>query len=137
MLQFPGSSSGRPGRRGQIVRGRQLDEGHVAQDELAGLVGGGQVDARAHPPVVVALRVVDDLLDLPGTRLLGHQEQPRPAGVRAGADRGVLVEVRRQRLRPAGLRAVHLLERIDPAQRRQLDPAEHRVAHQHLERPRL
>ena len=74
----------------------------IADDGRAGLVGGGQVDLGADAPVVVAGRVVEDLPDrprVPAARSI--MQQRRAAGVRAGADLVVLVEVRRRAPRPS------------------------------------
>ena len=79
---------------------QRYDETGDVEDELALVVGGRQVDGRDDPPVVVALGVAEDLLDLPGPAVLLDQEHLRPAGVRAGVDGVVLVEVRLQRLAP-------------------------------------
>src|SRR5215467_16093813 len=73
----------------------------------AGLVGGVQVDLRAEAPVVVAGRVVEDLARRPVVPMLLDDQQPGAAGVGAGGDLAVGVEVRLQRLGPgAGVPAV-------------------------------
>ena len=93
-------------------------------------------------PVVVALRVVEDLAHPPAAGLARRLQQRRAAGVGAGADLVVLVEVRR-RSPPATRSAsqpgvgVQLAQLVPAPQRGQLDPPEHRVAHQHPERPRV
>ena len=130
-----------PCENGDSPSAGRLDVGHP-DDGDALLVGRGEVDLGGDGPVAVARGVVEDLPDEPALRLLGDRDQLRAAGVGAGADRGECRRARRSRAPapsrqalgvPAGL-AVELAEEVPAPQRRQLDPAEQRVAHQHPER---
>src|SRR3954447_17055397 len=85
---LPRTTPGTPWERSEPHHPRDV------HDELTLLVRGRQVDGRGDPPVVVALRVADDLLDLPSLGPLPHDQQAGPGGVGAGVDRAVVGEVR-------------------------------------------
>ena len=82
---------------------------------------------------MVAGRIVDDLPHRPRLRSLRDEDSRRGTGVRAGADRVVLLEVGVQRVRPADIR-VEGDELVVVLQRGQLDAPPEFVPHQHEER---
>src|SRR5690606_33169541 len=100
---------------------------------FAGLVGGGQVDLGPDAPVVVAVGVVEDLPHRPGLATLLDDQHGGGAGLRAGAEMVVLVEVVLDGLPPAGgvpaVGPVQLPQFDVGAAGGQLDPAEQGVAH--------
>src|SRR5919198_3444710 len=66
----------------------------------AGLVGGCEIHLGADAPVVVTIRVVEDLAYGPPLPALLDHQQRRPPRVRPDPDRVVRLEVRLQRVRP-------------------------------------
>src|SRR3954470_14516417 len=69
--------------------------GHV-EDQPPFVVGRLEVDDRLDAPVVVSLRIAEDLLHLPGALALLDDQHLWAAGVGSGVDGLVLAEVRRQ-----------------------------------------
>src|SRR6185437_6475948 len=113
-------------------------DGGDPDHRLARLVGPVQVDLGRETPVVVTVRIVEDLPDPPDVpvAVVDHQHR-RPARIGPGTDLAVLGEVRPQRVRPrigipVRLR-VQFAQLLPVTQGSELDPAEHRISYQYAE----
>src|SRR5699024_11203126 len=78
----------------------ELGDPGDSQDRGSRLVRSGKVDLGCDAPVVIALRVVQDLPGTPQTGLLFDHQQGRTSRVRISVDLTVALEVGVQRLRP-------------------------------------
>ena len=130
----PGNRTARHGPDGEGRPGYSRTTSVTRTTAVPGLLRGRQVDLGADPPVVVARRVVDGLLDAPdtgcrGIRLIDLDESRRPRRS-AREDLVVLVEVGVERGRPVDI-GVERGELVVVLQRGELDAAEQLVAHQH------
>src|SRR5688500_4883421 len=85
---------------GRAWRSEPVDVSHPDHGG-ARFIRGGKINLSRDAPVVVARGVLKDLADLPYVGALGDHQQSRPAGVGAGADVVVFVEVVIQHVFPA------------------------------------